>query len=255
MESAPSLRPAAAALGDWIGPRLGPFGGWVGSVVPHGYDAYVRVLHPVGDGTWAAVFAATGTTPHALMQWPSISRGWTGDEPSIGDAGDELTDRLLAVLAPFTTTECVVALWGGYGGIDGRGVLVVTAWDASEPHPDPLPPPFQPPPAYDAATLAAPRLRLPNRDYLVFSGPLAAVPSLGDRSVDGHLFRQSPNLLWPRDRSWFLGTEIDFDSTLIAGSTALVDAVLAADGVEAWPVGPDDSLAYDADVVNGLPPA
>ncbi len=68
MESAPSLHPASAVLGAWIGPRLGPFGGWVASVAPRGYDAYARVLHPIGEHTWAEVCAATGATPHALMQ-------------------------------------------------------------------------------------------------------------------------------------------------------------------------------------------
>lgn len=47
-----------------------------------------------------------------------------------------------------------------------------------------------------------------------------------------------------------LGSEIDFDSTLIAGSQTLVDAVLAAGGIEAWPVGPEDSLAFDGDRIN-----
>ena len=47
---------ADIAEGSWIAPRLGPFGGWVGSAVPRGYPAYARVLHPVerqwpGTGT------------------------------------------------------------------------------------------------------------------------------------------------------------------------------------------------------------
>jgi len=97
--------------------------------------------------------------------------------------------------------------------------------------------------------MAAPKLRLPHRDYLVFAGPLAAVPTLGHHT-GGAFFPQSPNLWWPADRSWFLGTEIDFDSTLIAGSQTLVDAVLAAGGIEAWPVGPEDSLAFDGNRIN-----
>jgi hypothetical protein len=31
----------------------------------------------------------------------------------------------------------------------------------------------------------------------------------------------------------------------------LIDAVLAAPGLEAWPVGPDDDLTHTGDLVNG----
>lgn len=65
------------SVADWIAPRLGPFGGWVGSVVPRGFPAYARILHPVRDrdgesATWAAVCAQTQREAHALMQWQSI---------------------------------------------------------------------------------------------------------------------------------------------------------------------------------------
>jgi len=61
---------------------------------------------------------------------------------------------------------------------------------------------------------------------------------------------QSPNLLWPVDRSWCVATEIDFDSTLVGGSAELIAAVLANPDLEAFPVRPDDSLQADADTVN-----
>ena len=66
------------SVGAWIAPRLGPFGGSVGSVVPRGFTAYARVLHPVGgyggeSTTWSAVCATTGRVAHTLMQWQSIS--------------------------------------------------------------------------------------------------------------------------------------------------------------------------------------
>ena len=56
---------------EWIAPRLGPFGGQVGSVVPHGFQAYARVLHPPEelDGrptTWAA----GARPPGSVMRTP-----------------------------------------------------------------------------------------------------------------------------------------------------------------------------------------
>jgi hypothetical protein len=64
---------------------------------------------------------------------------------------------------------------------------------------------------------------------------------------------QSPSLLWPQDHSWCLATEIDFDSTLVAGSADLVEAVLAAPGLEAWRVQEGDDLTAFADEISAAP--
>jgi hypothetical protein len=56
--------------------------------------------------------------------------------------------------------------------------------------------------------------------------------------------------MWPSDRAWFLASEIDFDSTLVGGTRDLIESILDNPGLDAWPVGPDDSLAYDADRIN-----
>jgi hypothetical protein len=47
-----------------------------------------------------------------------------------------------------------------------------------------------------------------------------------------------------------VASEIDFDSTLVRGTTELIRAILDEPGLDAWSVGPDDSLAYDADRIN-----
>ncbi len=65
--------------GDWIAGRLGPFGGWVGSVVPGGFDAYARVLHRASDRDavpvrWAQVAASSGTEVHPTAQWWKVAR-------------------------------------------------------------------------------------------------------------------------------------------------------------------------------------
>jgi hypothetical protein len=99
--------------------------------------------------------------------------------------------------------------------------------------------------------LAGPRLRLPNRDYLVFRGPLGAARRMGHQVTDDWFDPQSPSLLWPVDRSWCLATEIDFDSTLIGGPRELIDALLQQPDLETWPVTPTDDLSVDGDLVNG----
>ena len=37
---------------------------------------------------------------------------------------------------------------------------------------------------------------------------------------------QSPNLIWPEDKSWILVSEIDFSATLVGGSQELIQKIL-----------------------------
>ena len=47
--------------------------------------------------------------------------------------------------------------------------------------------------------------------------------------------RAAPQIAWPRDRTWVLATEIDVDSTYVAGPASVVEAVLADPALEAVP--------------------
>ena len=251
--------------GEWIAPRLSSFG-QVTSVVPRGFAAYARVLHPVGDpdeeeiSTWAAVCAVTDRTPHALAQWQSISsprvedgsgrapspgRAWEGGEPAVGTLEPSALDSLVQVLGEHTApgTTCCFALWEGFGWI--RGSPAVASFGAS-----PGAAGADVPAAFDAAVVAGPRLHLPGRDHLLFTGPLGAATQMGWWPDENWFISQSPSLFWPTSRSWCVATEIDLDSTVVAGSTALVDAVLAREDLEAWPVEPGDLVSVDGDTVN-----
>ena len=88
---------------------------------------------------------------------------------------------------------------------------------------------------------------LPGRQYLVFAGTLDPE----DFAPDPDFFSlQSPSLSWSADHSWCVATEIDFDSTLVAGSVELIAAMLAHPDLEAWPVRAHDSLQFDGDLIN-----
>ncbi|HKZ13573.1 MAG TPA: hypothetical protein VJL81_06990 [Solirubrobacterales bacterium] len=90
-----------------------------------------------------------------------------------------------------------------------------------------------------------PRLRLPGREYVVLRGSLDA-----GILVEDWLSPSSPNLIWPEDRAWFLASEIDFDSTLVGGTENLTQWILEDRRFEAFEVGPDDLLTWDADKIN-----
>ncbi len=86
------------------------------------------------------------------------------------------------------------------------------------------------------------------RHHVVLHGPLTAVNEVGDGAL-----RCSPSLIWPADHSWLVASEVDFDSTLVGGSAALVEAIVESPNLEAWRVQPTDSLAFDADKINQAP--
>jgi hypothetical protein len=265
------LEPVAdVSAGDWIAAALPGLLGTVRSVVPGGFEAYARVLHPVEffdarpSLTWAQVSHLTGRIPHALMQWGAITRPtpdavgtapsgiWDDGDVRVGTLAPTALRALIDVLAPVTGAQhCFHALWEGWGWVDGSGVRVVSVVSATNDGsvaPAPVLAPGVPPEVW-----ALPRLRLPGRDYLLFRGPLRAALNMGWHGSPTGFEPQSPSLLWPAGRSWCVGTEIDFDSTLVGGSADLIGAVLTARGLDAWPVEPDDDLTATGDRRNSSP--
>lgn len=160
---------------------------------------------------------------------------WDGSEPEEGNLGREALPKLCAVLARHTPTRevCYFALWEGYGWLPGSP-------SAS--------PDF--PTSFPAEAMNNPRLHHPGRNYLLFSGPLEAATKIGWYFPDGWFAMQSPNLFRPADRSWCVATEIDFDSTIVAGSSRLIADILAEPTLETWPIALTDLLTYDADALN-----
>ena len=183
------------SVADWIAPRLGPLEGLVGSVVPRGFPAYARVLHPVRDhdgkpATWSTVCAKTGRVAHALMQWQSVgspvvedgtgrstSGGmpWDGEEPLVGELEPQALAALCRLLAEHTdpALDCFFALWEGWGWIPGGESMAVLRASGAEP------PTAAVPPAFREDVMSGRRLHHPGRNYLLFSGPLEAAMALG----------------------------------------------------------------------------
>jgi hypothetical protein len=255
-----------ASCGSWIEPRLrGDFGA-VTLAVPSGYAAYARICHPASDPqgnpvSWLEVASETGRTVHALMQWHALVGSadalnfsgslWPGGDPERGDLAPHVLEELCAVLGRHTidAKRCFFGLWFGWAWVHGddRGRMVFVSKGS-------VPAPVEEaPPAFSADERSRPRLQLPGREYLLLAGPLSAASKIGDPGGLGGFEPHSPNLIWPADRAWFTASEIDFDSTLVGGSTDLISDILDAPGLDAWAIGPADSLAYDADHVNEIP--
>ncbi|MDN4483880.1 hypothetical protein [Demequina lignilytica] len=273
--------------GEWLERRLHGWGA-VGGVVGTGWDAYARILHPLegrlldwtdrGEGvvprvaderawTWTQVAAAVGATMHPEVQYGSLASrehetsigAWEVRPPQDGWLEPALLARLAPLLAAGTSTpdDAVLAVWEGWGNLRPDSGMVVIAWEGDgEAPPAAVPEPPAVSPEVTRALTDPHLLRLPGRTYLRITCALSELedPDWGFELGIGWSRTwgrdPSPQLIWPRDRAWVLGTEIDLDSTLVGGSRALIDAILADDAFEAFEVTADSDLTYRGDAVN-----
>lgn len=243
---------------SWIRPRLTRRLGEVTGLVPDGYAAYARILHPVQDAgrwvSWSDVAEMAGTRVHALAQWHRLAphrgdtlSGRSDGDPDLGNLPVPALTSLIDVLGRHTRTpqDCWFCLWEGYGWVHG-GHAVGMLRSADDQRPNELAPAAFPASALDARKL----VRLPYRTYLLGRGPLSSALGIGWQVRSDWFIPQSPNLFWPADQAWCVASEIDLDSTVVAGDDALIRDLLDHPTLEAYWLRPDDSLQADADHVN-----
>ncbi len=296
------------------------------SVVPRGYPAYARILHPAivrslpdrpvptldewermpgaerqrlmelfvdEPTTWAETARAFGTALHPLSQWQRLVRtppeedwqtrvapdGREFSAPAIGALSAETVAAIATHLAAATTTpgSGVAALWEGFGGLLGHfGHTPSRAFFTIDDDPnhramldrsvhDPFNNVFRKK-TWQEGILSkeiseGPRFETRHRAYVLFSTGVDEFTSADwvlrapwrDLPGEEHGFppsAQSPSILWPDDRAWVLVSEIDFDSTVVAGSAELVAALCADPALEAFPISEGAELHDDADEVN-----
>lgn len=105
------------------------------------------------------------------------------------------------------------------------------------------------------------RLELPGRGYVLFRGGATELADPDwmlrvpwrDRPLEEHGFppsAHSPSLVWPDDRAWMLVTEVDFDSTIVAGTPELVRALCTDPRLEAFALRADADLTWTGDHIN-----
>lgn len=226
--------------------------------------------------TWARSADAFGTTMHPRAQWraligaapdernpdmPYDADGWRYLGPDTGGIAPDMLEAVAPHLVRHTATpdEGYLAVWEGWGDVVGAKV------DAG--------PDFTPRSQHDAflqSTLSpggfapfrgkrrwlpgilsdeisrGPRLRLPDRDHVLFRtaprsftdpGWLAQVPwaQEGQRIYP-------PSLIWPAGRDWVVAADVDEDTSLVAGPVALIRALVADPAVEAHEIGGGTSV-------------
>jgi len=220
---------ADAAVGQWLAASLEKHWGrtsaanYAAAVIPRGFAAYARLLHPAysgseaGELTWSQVAKLSGRTPHAQMQWQAIS--FPGiSEPCTGHLPDRQAKILAEILCRYTSTPetCYFAIWDGWGFPEVRKLRDQTA-----------------------------RLYLPDRAYYLLKGNLKA--ALEGSSA---LSWRAVNIWWPEDRRWCAATEVDLMWTYIGGEEACINAILSDRRLETWRAALDDRLDVLGDEIN-----
>jgi hypothetical protein len=82
-------------------------------------------------------------------------------------------------------------------------------------------------------------LELPYRNYHLWTGPLRSATAFR------HWPHAPPSLIWPEQRSWFVGIPIYTNEIAVAGTPAVVEALMALPRLNARRATPDDVLDID----------
>ncbi|GGC93329.1 hypothetical protein GCM10011512_20450 [Tersicoccus solisilvae] len=229
--------------------------------------------HAEEQWTWARTAEALGTTMHATAQWAAITGNADGfatlpDGRSLGQTRDghlppEQLAALVRLLPTTTPDDLTVAIWSGWGefNVGGRSVMFFPP-DSSRSEERRAEEAWYrerngavSPEVFDAVHRQRGLLELPNREYVLLATTVdeLADPTWPERAGIGWTSGDGPMpaLVWPADRAWCIGSEIDFDSTLVGGTAEAIAAVAQSETLEALVVHPEDDLGAFADHVNG----
>jgi hypothetical protein len=125
---------------------------------------------------------------------------------------------VLTMLAHHTTTpdDCYVAYWDGWG-----------------------------PQAFPSNAWHAPRVSIPNRDYVLLHGATADLTgAAGGRADQPHLLPAHPAFIWPADRAWCVTADVDPHWAGIGADRAAIDELLAAGDLDVVPAHPGDDQPH-----------
>jgi hypothetical protein len=144
-----------------------------------------------------------------------------------------LLSRLLTQTG--TPDELYFCLWDGWG-VDG-GTVHVDAGGTRRVEPG----------WFRDEVLAAPRVRVPHRAYLLFRGALSELGAWGDAGPGSpRSWSPEPAFVWPADRTWCVAKDVDPHWAGIGADDDAIEALLAdpaLDVVRADPTQPQPRYA------------
>jgi len=227
-----------------------------GAIAPDGWryhDTWEGSLDVASLAAAAEVLSAHTATPDAGVA--AIWVGWGGLVSAAGAAYVMIeSDDLSAARASTAAGPSIVhALRTRLAAGMRQAIAGVRSMLRGLPHKQPKPGTGVL--SHEAA--AGPRFDLhadTGRRYILFeAGPDAfADPTWPSRApwASGVIGAQSPSILWPDDHAWVLATEIDYDSTLGAGTSELIQELTQTPGLEALQIRSDADLSIVGDTLN-----
>jgi hypothetical protein len=224
---------------------------------------------------WSEVARRNQRVMHPLVQWFSLTDdedrrdfpdGWHVGQSVDGQLPADLLAVLSGLLRRATTTpdRLIAGVWNGWSELHPESGAVMLLFSDDT---DPAEQERERARAEKAWREERRRSVAPAVGELLEVGPLFAWPGrefvlletsvgeLADASWPQHagIGGVMPQLLWPADHAWVVASEIDWDSTIVAGPRTLIDAVLACDAWEGFEVDENSDLTWDGDTVNPRP--
>lgn len=172
---------------------------------------------------------------HPSVQWHRLTRSndssfypeWHEYRPRLGQLDYQSFKSLIEIVSLFSssTTNIILGYWKGYSDVRPGGISGFTQQEF-----------------WSGRTLLA------GREFLLLESSLENLRDQLDnrtRSVG-----RIPGVMWPVDRSWYLHSEVDFDSTLVGGPRKFVDTIINDDVIEAVSASPEIDLSIWGDTIN-----
>lgn len=192
-------------------------GNLVTSIVPPGYERYVRILNPVefGDGSvmlWSDIVERNGLKPSSWMQWDELKAHLgtalspDNAEPAMGDPHPSLATALIRELRA-NEDHYYFASWIGYAEANNEAI--------SE---------FSP----------------SGREMALYSGVL--VDETGSAVVPATDTGRVPMYWWPKDLRWCVGQDLYARSLIVGCDLATAGRILAAPDLDSYLIRESDMV-------------
>lgn len=142
---------------------------------------------------------------------------WGDARPNLAvHGGGEIVARACSAIASVAGVpeRCFFAIWDGYSGV-------------SDEVPDAL------------------AFRIPNRGYFLYEGAVEDAERWVDAPVRcPAMFANPPAMVWPSDRSWFIGCDTDVHWAGISASQQVIAHLVARDDMDVVSADPTDRLPF-----------
>lgn len=195
-------------------------GNLVTSVIPPGYERYVRILNPVefGDGSvvlWSDIVKRNGLEPSPWMQWDEL-KAHLGNalspdnaEPAMGDPHPSLAKALIRELR-VSEDRYYFASWIGYADISSQATIE-----------------FSP----------------SGREMALYSGIL--VDETGSAVVPVTDAGRVPMYWWPKDLQWCVSQDLYARSLIVGCDLATAGRILAAPNLDSYLIRESDMVTSE----------